>query len=179
MFCSIMRVLHDNLPCTKNYFIQKRRYRNLMNSVNPTRRRSSSPSVKEIASPKFVKGLQFNRRDSVNSKDFEHSNKDVSPHSRHAEDFRVKTNVNPAHIRNSSMQNSQAMSAIKNEESKEVSLPAPSKGRMKVGVSDKNRDFSPLTRSMGYGVRIASNMTESEGNKLGLTSPKGGMLPAL
>ena len=110
MFCSIMRVLHDNLPCTKNYYIQKRRYRDLMNSVNPMRRRSSSPSVKEIASPKFVKGLQFNRRDSNTSKDFEHLN-DNSPNPRKHEDFRVKNTVNPALIRNSSMRNSQVQSS--------------------------------------------------------------------
>lgn len=55
MFCSIMRVLHDNLPCTKNYFIQKKRYKNLLK--RNSREGSTSPAVRKIASPKFVKGL--------------------------------------------------------------------------------------------------------------------------
>ena len=53
---------------------------------------------------------------------------------------------------------------------------------MKIGVADpkdQDRDFSPLTRSKGFGVRVATNMNEGEGSKLGILSPKGAKLPAL
>jgi len=57
MFCSIMRVLHDNLPCTKNYFMQRRKFR--LNLDSPEH---SPAKVKEIASPKIVRGLSLTKK---------------------------------------------------------------------------------------------------------------------
>jgi len=98
MFCSLMRVLHDHLPCTKNFFIQKHRYRNLLNTANPDRNRSTSPSVKEIASPKILKGLQFKRQMTSSSQEEAKILSEASSPSRSQnrnDDFRIKQNFNP------------------------------------------------------------------------------------
>jgi hypothetical protein len=80
--------------------------------VNPDRARSGSPSVREIASPKILKGLKFKtQRSGSIVEENKGSTEESSPNARSPDrDVRVKTNINPAHIRNSSMMNSQAQS---------------------------------------------------------------------
>lgn len=49
MFFAIMRVLHNTLPCTNNFFVLKSKY-------NEARKQLSNP-VKAIASPTMIKGF--------------------------------------------------------------------------------------------------------------------------
>ena len=60
MFTSMMRVLHDCLPCSKNFFHMKRMYR----ARNYDFDREMSPpasSIKAIASPRLVRGLSIGK----------------------------------------------------------------------------------------------------------------------
>lgn len=103
-------------------------------------------------------------------------------------DVRVKTNVNPAHIRNSSMMNSQAQSSQQslNEESKSPSKSSLNRvgspgnktltsSRLKVaGLSvvangqtsyvPDEKEFSPITRNKGLGVRTVGQGTNASGS---------------
>ena len=54
MFYSVMRVLYDTLPCTKNFLRKKRQFRRNFEDSSPL---AHKQKVKEIASPKMVRGL--------------------------------------------------------------------------------------------------------------------------
>lgn len=54
MFYSLMRVLHEKLPCTKNFFNKRKHYRQKEEEVSPIRYQST---MKAIASPTMVRGL--------------------------------------------------------------------------------------------------------------------------
>ena len=59
MFTSIMRVLHEMLPCSRNFFSMKRKYRMAQRPrEDGTERRTK---VKEIASPRMVRGLSLGK----------------------------------------------------------------------------------------------------------------------
>ena len=55
MFTSIMRVLHEMLPCSRNYFSMKRKYRQRQTAQDSENRRN----LREIASPRMVRGLSL------------------------------------------------------------------------------------------------------------------------
>ena len=54
-----MRVLHEILPCSQNFFSMKRRYRSKQLSLDNCE--EVQPKVKEIAKPKMVRGLSLSR----------------------------------------------------------------------------------------------------------------------
>lgn len=55
MFTSIMRVLHEMLPCSRNFFNMKRKFRAQQNEDDEQRK------IREIASPRMVRGLSLGR----------------------------------------------------------------------------------------------------------------------
>ena len=122
MFTSLMRVLHDSLPCSKNFFHMKRQWRQHASEyeyeVNP------AATIKAIASPRLVRGLSIGK--SPGRKGGEDSSEEgnsptstggemyqsrfQSMHSQFSTrmpDVRVKKNMNPNHVRNHSRQNAQ------------------------------------------------------------------------
>lgn len=64
MFTSLMRVLHDCLPCSKNFFHMKRQYRarncDFDREMSPTAG-ASQMTIKAIASPRMVRGLSIGK----------------------------------------------------------------------------------------------------------------------
>lgn len=73
MFFSIMRVLHNTLPCTSNFIRLKSKF--VKEHANTIEDR---PNIKAIASPTMVRGLAFFKEESnmtVISKNL----KDISP----------------------------------------------------------------------------------------------------
>jgi hypothetical protein len=56
MFYSIMAVLQERLPCSKNFFRMKKLYRSKLGGDSNAGRKSMSPH-RTIASPSMVKGL--------------------------------------------------------------------------------------------------------------------------
>ena len=56
MFTSIMRVLHEMLPCSRNFFSMKRNYRQTRDNASDIQ-----PKIKEIATPRMVRGLSLGR----------------------------------------------------------------------------------------------------------------------
>jgi len=59
MFTSIMRVLHEMLPCSRNFFNMKRKYR--LKQAERDENAGEIRSVREIASPRFVRGLSLGK----------------------------------------------------------------------------------------------------------------------
>jgi len=59
MFTSIMRVLHEMLPCSRNFFSMKRKYR--LRQQDNEERKSEGRRIREIASPRFVRGLSLGK----------------------------------------------------------------------------------------------------------------------
>ena len=60
MFTSIMRVLHETLPCSRNFFGMKRKYRLRQLAIDeefPTH----ESKIREIASPRIVRGLSLGK----------------------------------------------------------------------------------------------------------------------
>ena len=57
MFTSIMRVLHEQLPCSRNFFSMKRKYR----SKQFVKGTFSETKIKEIARPRMVRGLSMSK----------------------------------------------------------------------------------------------------------------------
>ena len=62
MFFSIMRVLHNTLPCTSNFFRLKSKF--VLEHTNSIEDR---PNIKAIASPTMVRGLAFFKEDLTSS----------------------------------------------------------------------------------------------------------------
>lgn len=56
MFTSLMRVLHENLPCSRNFFSLKKKYRIQQSSNDEEEGRRN---IREIASPRIVRGLSI------------------------------------------------------------------------------------------------------------------------
>ena len=54
MFYSIMRVLHEKLPCTKNFFRMKKQYREKISLSSPL---PLTQKLSALASQKMVQGL--------------------------------------------------------------------------------------------------------------------------
>ena len=59
MFYSLMAILHEKLPCSKNHFRLKRKYRE--NLAEQNGEECQSP-VKIIASPNIIKGLGISKK---------------------------------------------------------------------------------------------------------------------
>ena len=59
MFYSIMRVLHNQMPCTANFFRLRRKYRLKFKSSLEPEQEGTNAFVK-LASPRFVRGLNIN-----------------------------------------------------------------------------------------------------------------------
>ena len=112
MFFSIMRVLHDTLPCTKNFGRKRKNYRLKVEEQSPI---PLPNAVKAIASPKMVKGLSLTSGRTSTTVGLQGS-PGASPlgsqssfypnQSRQSQspDFRVKK-LQPAHARNNSRLN--------------------------------------------------------------------------
>jgi hypothetical protein len=104
MFTSLMRVLHEMLPCSKNFFNMKRKYR-LSQAEDDDGNRSDNRRVREIASPRIVRGLSLHKSPSrrLSSRGASIGSTDgFSRFQAVGADVRVKRNVNPELIRNSS-----------------------------------------------------------------------------
>mmetsp|Transcript_6501 Transcript_6501/g.8768 ORF Transcript_6501/g.8768 Transcript_6501/m.8768 type:complete len:119 (-) Transcript_6501:878-1234(-) len=114
MFTSLMRVLHEMLPCSRNFFMMKRKYR--ASQLEQEETKSDGRRIREIASPRFVRGLSLgkspSRRPSSRGcsqssngglsqrfSQMQLSNQAGSP------DVRVKKKMGKDHVRNSSRQN--------------------------------------------------------------------------
>ena len=59
MFTGIMRVLHEMLPCSRNFFSMKRKYRMAQQARDDVTERRTK--IKEIASPRMVRGLSLSK----------------------------------------------------------------------------------------------------------------------
>ena len=120
MFTSIMRVLHEMLPCSRNFFNMKRKYRQVQKENEETKDEGSpGRRIREIASPRIVRGLSLGksptRRPSSRgfsqsstgglSQRFSQMQLNQSP------DVRVKKNMGREHVRNSSRQNKALVSS--------------------------------------------------------------------
>lgn len=112
MFTSIMRVLHEMLPCSRNFFSMKRKYRMMQASDHD--RSPESRKIREIASPRLVRGLSLgkspsrrisSRGCSTSSQNGGLTNRFSAMALKESPNVRVKKNVNPEHVRNSSRQN--------------------------------------------------------------------------
>ena len=113
MFTSLMRVLHEMLPCSKNFFNMKRKYRQSQ-AEDDDGNRSDNRKVREIASPRIVRGLSLHKSPSRRLSSRGASIGSTDGFSRFqglGSDVRVKRNVNPEIIRNSSRKNSGLISA--------------------------------------------------------------------
>lgn len=60
MFTSIMRVLHETLPCSRNFFGMKRKYRLRQLAIDEEFNTHES-KIREIASPRIVRGLSLGK----------------------------------------------------------------------------------------------------------------------
>ena len=60
MFTSIMRVLHELLPCSRNFFSMKRQYYRAKQLTHDNNEEIQT-KVKEIARPRMVRGLSMSR----------------------------------------------------------------------------------------------------------------------
>lgn len=85
MFYSIMRVLHDTLPCSKNFFRLQKEHR-LKKSKG-----STSP-IYSMASPQLVRGLGLSGN--------------ASPQSAPRSPIRINKQNAPGHVRDNSIANS-------------------------------------------------------------------------
>ena len=61
MFYSLMAILHERLPCSKNFFRMKKTFRDREHQGE-----CSSP-VRTIASPKMIRGLSITKTQAQNS----------------------------------------------------------------------------------------------------------------
>lgn len=63
MFTSIMRVLHEMLPCSRNFFSMKRKYRQrqLLIDEDNASDFARAQRIREIASPRMVRGLSLGK----------------------------------------------------------------------------------------------------------------------
>ncbi len=61
MFYSLMAVLHEKLPCSKNYYRLRENFRNKDKKYQQTMKDNSSP-VRQIASPKLIPGLSITKQ---------------------------------------------------------------------------------------------------------------------
>ena len=107
-----MRVLHETLPCSRNFFSMKRKYRVRQNAKNEEEPNNRESKIREIASPRIVRGLslgkspvrrQSSRGISVESgsASFQDASARFSSMQSPA-DVRVKKNKSREHVRNSS-----------------------------------------------------------------------------
>ena len=65
MFTGLMRVLHETLPCSKNFFKMKQKYQQEEEKKTEDEEtkdeRWSRRSIKKIATPKIVRGLSLSK----------------------------------------------------------------------------------------------------------------------
>ena len=68
MFTALMRVLHETLPCSKNYFHIKRAFRRKQKlaGIQIPGEVDNDDNIKTIASPKLVRGLSLGKSPSRN-----------------------------------------------------------------------------------------------------------------
>lgn len=112
MFLALMRVLHETLPCSKNFFSMKRKFRARQLECNAD---AQPQKIREISSPRIVRGLSLGkspvRRPSSRASNSSAGGDFQSSRLSHQmPDVRVKKNIRGEQIRNDSRQNSAAMS---------------------------------------------------------------------
>ena len=63
MFTGLMRVLHETLPCSKNYFHMKRKYKRKKRKLSGAALADETDEafIKTIASPRMVRGLSIGK----------------------------------------------------------------------------------------------------------------------
>ena len=161
MFTSIMRVLHEMLPCSRNFFNQKRKYRLAQQEQNENI--GEIRKIREIASPRVVRGLSLGRSpsrrlssrgQSVGSQGNDISSRFSSMQQQQMPDVRVKKNMSREHVRNSSRQNKEIMSSA-NERNFLPELSDLS------GREDNNR--SPMGSPMGKKLNMQTKIRNKNG----------------
>ena len=62
MFYSLMVILHEKLPCARNFYRLRQKFREKDANYQQTQMDNSSP-IRTIASPKMIRGLSITKRD--------------------------------------------------------------------------------------------------------------------
>ena len=88
MFYSLMSILHERLPCAKNFYRLREKFRRADPLYKQAIAENSSP-VRTIASPKLIRGLSIPKKG-------KHSDKFNSQS--HSPDIRIKSSKNPQNM---------------------------------------------------------------------------------
>ena len=88
MFYSLMSILHEKLPCAKNFYRLRNNYRRKDPKYQQALQENSSP-IRTIASPKLIRGLSITKQSAMEGKESRQS---------HSPDVRIKSSKNPQNI---------------------------------------------------------------------------------
>ena len=180
MFTSLMRVLHEMLPCSRNFFSMKRKYRQrqiALEDENAADQRAQR--IREIASPRVVRGLslgkspsrrQSSRGQSVGSHSAWDNSSRFSSMQQQMPDVRVKKNMSRQHVRNSSRQNKVNMSANQsnflpelNDINSREDARSPMGSPKKLHMQNKIRNFNaPNDPRMDFSGLQSASLSEVE-----------------
>lgn len=88
MFYSLMSILHEKLPCAKNFYRLRNNYRKKDPKYQQAMQENSSP-IRTIASPKLIRGLSITKQSVMDGNESRQS---------HSPDVRIKSSKNPQNI---------------------------------------------------------------------------------
>ena len=88
MFYSLMSILHEKLPCAKNFYRLRNNFRKKDARYQQAVQENSSP-VRTIASPKLIRGLSITKQSVMEGKEIKQS---------HSPDVRIKSSKNAQNV---------------------------------------------------------------------------------